>query len=154
MYTKIKNLLSATKVAFKNKIFLSAFCLLLSTLLPFYGFAQPPTNLPATNYIYADGIHSVKLTLQGMDFGQPIIQLNSGEKLELSFDDLLQQDRFLKYTLIHCTHNWQYSPLSPIEYLDGFSEDLINNYSFSFNTIVPYTHYKLVFPTDEMRILK
>ena len=154
MNTKIKNLLSATKVAFKNKVFLSAFCLLLSTLFPFYSFAQSPTDLPATNNIYAEGIHSVKLTLQGANFGQPIIQLNSGERLELSFDDLLQQDRFLKYTLIHCTHNWQYSPLNQIEYLDGFMEDLIEDVSFSFNTIVPYTHYSLVFPTNQMRILR
>jgi hypothetical protein len=44
--------------------------------------------------------------------------------------------------------------LNPIEYLDGFVEDLINDYSFSFNTIVPYTKYKLIFPTQEMRITK
>jgi hypothetical protein len=74
--------------------------------------------------------------------------------VSLTFDDLQQKDRFLKYTLIHCTHDWQYSPLNQIEYLDGFFEDNINDYSFSFNTIVPYTHYKLVFPTAEMRILK
>jgi len=116
--------------------------------------AQPPTDLPATNNIYAKGISSVTLTQLGMSFGQPIIQLNSGERLELSFDDLLQQDRFLKYTLIHCTHNWHYSSLNQIEYLDGFYEDWINDVSFSFNTIVPYTHYRLLFPTDDMRITK
>jgi hypothetical protein len=72
----------------------------------------------------------------------------------LSFDDLLQKDRYLKYTLIHCTHDWQYSSLNQIEYLDGFTEDLINDYSFSFNTIIPYTRYSLVFPTEQMRITK
>jgi len=135
--------------------------LLLFTLLIFnFQFsifnclAQTPTTLPPENNIYAEGIHSIKLTLQGTDFGQTIIQLHSGERLELTFDDLLQKDYFLKYTLIHCTHDWQYSSLNQIEYLDGFSEDLINDYSFSFNTIVPYTRYRLVFPTDEMRITK
>ena len=117
-------------------------------------FAQPPTDLPTTNNIYAKGINSVTLTPLGTNLGQPIIQLNSGERLVLSFDDLLQQDRFLKYTLIHCTHNWQYSSLNQIEYLDGFSEDWINDVSFSFQTIVPYTHYRLLFPTDDMRITK
>jgi hypothetical protein len=116
--------------------------------------AQSPTDLPAINEVYAKGIQSVKLTPFGVDFGQPIIQLFSGEKLVLSFDDLLQKDRYLKYTLIHCTHNWQYSILNQIEYLDGFFEDMISDYSFSFNTIVPYTHYKLVFPSEEMRITK
>ena len=116
--------------------------------------AQSPTDLPAINQVYAEGIHSVKLTSAGALMGQPIIQLLSGEKLELSFDDLLQKDRYLKYTLIHCTHNWQYSSLNQIEYIDGFSEDLINDYSFSFNTIEPYTRYRLLFPTDQMRITK
>ncbi|MCL2245936.1 MAG: DUF5103 domain-containing protein, partial [Lentimicrobiaceae bacterium] len=117
-------------------------------------FAQPPTELPPTNAVYEEGIHSIKITPQGVNFGQPVIQLLSGERLVLTFDDLLQKDRFLKYTLFHCSHDWQYSPLNQIEYLDGFLEDLINDYSFSFNTIVPYTKYKLVFPTQEMRITK
>jgi hypothetical protein len=117
-------------------------------------FAQSPSDLPATNKVYADGIHSVKLTPQGIDFGQPVMLLNSGEKLVLTFDDLLQKDRYLKYTLIHCSHNWNYSPLNQIEYLDGFTEDMISDYAFSFNTIVPYTRYKLVFPTSEMHVTK
>jgi len=117
-------------------------------------FAQAPTDLPAINKVYDDNIRSIKLTPAGNNFGQPIIQLFSGEKLVLTFDDLLQEDRYLKYTLIHCNHNWQYSSLNQIEYLDGFLEDIISDYSFSFNTIVPYTQYKLVFPTNEMRITK
>jgi len=123
-------------------------CLILNS------FAQSPTDLPAINKVYAEGIHSIKLAPEGAQFGQPVIQLSSRERLMLTFDDLLQEDRFLKYTLIHCSHNWEYSPLNPIEYLNGFVEDLINDYSFSFNTIVPYTRYRLVFPTQEMRITK
>jgi len=138
----------------KTGIYLLALLILNFQLLIVNCFAQSPTNLPTTNNVYAEGIHSVTLTMLGTNFGQPIIQLNSGERLELSFDDLLQQDRFLKYTLIHCTHNWQYSPLNQIEYLDGFYEDWIDDVSFSFNTIVPYTHYRLVFPTNDMRIIK
>ena len=116
--------------------------------------AQVPADLSAINKVYDESIHSIKLTPEGSNFGQPIIQLLSGERLVLTFDDLLQKDRFLKYTLIHCSHDWQYSSLNQIEYLDGFVEDLISDYSFSFNTIVPYTKYSLVFPTREMRITK
>jgi hypothetical protein len=128
------------------------FTFILFSLLPC--FAQSPTDLPATNAVYAEGIASVKLTPFGAEFGQPIMQLFSGEKLLLTFDDLLQKNRYLKYTLIHCSHDWQYSSLNQIEYLDGFFEDMINDYTFSFNTIVPYTKYKLLFPTGEMRITK
>jgi hypothetical protein len=123
-------------------------------LISAFCFAQSPTDLPTTNTTYDEAIQSIKLTIQGADFGQPVIQLNSDEKLVLAFDDLLQKDRYLKYTFVHCSNNWEYSPLNQIEYLDGFSEDLINDYAFSFNTIVRYTHYNLIFPTDEMRITK
>jgi len=128
--------------------------ILISCFSYLISFSQSPTDLPTINKVYADGIQSLKLTPAGALYGQPIIQLFSGERLDLSFDDLLQKDRYLKYTLIHCTHNWQYSSLNQIEYLDGFFEDLITDYSFSFNSIVPYTHYRLRFPTHEMRILK
>ena len=126
--------------------------LLLFCIVPC--FAQSPTDLPPINAIYAKGIQSVKLTPTSTNFGQPVIQLFSGEKLTLSFDDLLQKDRYLKYTLVHCSHDWQYSPLNQIEYIDGFTEDLLQNYAFSFNTVVPYTHYELTFPTREMRLTK
>jgi len=135
-----------------SKFFFFLFSFLLFSFFPC--FAQSPTDIPTTNAVYADGIQSIKLTPMGVEFGQPIIQLFSGEKLLLSFDDLLQKDRYLKYTFIHCSHDWQYSSLNQIEYLDGFFEDLITDYSYSFNTIVPYTKYKLLFPTAEMRITK
>jgi len=130
------------------------FALFLSSFSFINSYSQSPSDLPPMNTIYAKGIESVKLTPFGVEVGQPIIQLFSGEKLVLTFDDLLQKNRYLKYTLIHCTHDWQFSSLNQIEYLDGFNEDLINDYSFSFNTVVPYTRYRLVFPTNEMRITK
>jgi hypothetical protein len=143
------------KIAYRKP--LSAFCLLLILNFQFSilnSFAQSPTDLPAINAVYEEGIQSIKLTPLGVEYGQPIIQMLSNERLMLTFDDLLQKDRYLKYTLIHCSHDWQYSSLNQIEYLDGFYEDLITDYSYSFNTIVPYTKYKLVFPTGEMRIAK
>jgi hypothetical protein len=138
----------------KAEKFIFFLLMLIFQFTIFHSLAQAPTNISTANNVYDEEIHSIKLTPQGTDMGQPVVQLFSGERLVLTFDDLLQKDRYLKYTLIHCTHNWQYSPLNQIEYLDGFVEDIISDYSFSFNTIVPYTQYKLVFPTQEMRITK
>ncbi|MCL1851313.1 MAG: DUF5103 domain-containing protein [Bacteroidetes bacterium] len=146
MNTKFKNQ--------KAEKFIFFLLMLISQFTIFHSLAQAPTDISTANNVYDETILSIKLTSQGVDMGQPVIQLFSGERLVLTFDDLLQKDRFLKYTFIHCTHNWQYSQLNQIEYLDGFVEDLINEYSFSFNTIVPYTRYRLIFPTQEMRITK
>jgi hypothetical protein len=38
------------------------------------------------------------------------------------------------------------------DYIDGFREENIDQFAYSYNTTVPYTHYSLLFPTDNMRI--
>lgn len=126
----------------------------LLVLIFWNGSSQSTPNVPVENFVYDDAIKSVKITIEGFDFGLPIIKLNGPEKLKLIFDDLDQKDRYLKYTLIHCTHDWKFSPLNPIEYLDGFLEDQISQYSYSFNTIQHYTQYQLVFPSEMMRVTK
>jgi hypothetical protein len=60
----------------------------------------------------------------------------------------------LKYTFIHCTHDWQLSQLNPIEYIEGFMEEDITKYEHSFNTIEPYMHYEAVFPSENISFTK
>lgn len=103
--------------------------------------------------VYAEGITSVSLLPNGYLLSDPIIPLGRGE-LILKFDDLESESRFLKYTVIHCTHDWQLSEMNPIEYIDGFTEDNLDNYNYSFNTIVHYMQYNLSFPNDNLRITK
>ena len=39
----------------------------------------------------------------------------------------------------------------PMQYLDGFTEDYINSYGSSFNTLQKYNHFDLVFPTENLK---
>lgn len=117
-------------------------------------FGQIPEGVTPEDRVYVDGIWSVKLCPDGADFGIPLIRLNSADYLKLSFDNLETDSRYLRYTLIHCSHDWQISELNPLEYLDGFMEDDISDYSYSFNTIQHYTHYELLFPNERSRVLK
>lgn len=116
--------------------------------------AQPEVSSGITmeDNIYVKGIKSVTLLPTGQIHGEPVAQLGLGdEQLELAFDDLEQKDRFYKYTFIHCTHDWKPSDMNPIEYLDGFLEDELTEFNYSFNTMTRYVHHSLVFPTQNMR---
>lgn len=105
------------------------------------------------NHIYKDYIKSVQLHQIGWKFSPPIIALHSGDRLQLDFDDLAGDYIRYSYTLVHCDANWQASDLVAFDYLGGFSQDDITDYSFSFNTFQTYTHYRLVFPNANMQML-
>lgn len=76
----------------------------------------------------------------------PLLNLGSGEQLLLSFDDLRGGSRNLYYSVVHCNADWSPSSISPIEYLESFSEDRINDYRFSYSTYKKYTHYEVKLP--------
>lgn len=117
--------------------------------------AQQIADFQIENKVYVDGVRSVKLRPAGQHIGEPIAILNGGhEQLELDFDDLETDDHYLKYTFIHCTHDWKISDMNQIEYISGFNEDMIEEYDYSFNTIVSYTHYHLLFPSENMSFTK
>lgn len=131
-------------------------CILLITTILFvrFLFAQNTDKIVYENYCYVEDIATVQCFQPKYPYALPVMTLNSEEKLQLSFDDLSGESRYLKYTFIHCSHDWKPDALNQLEYLDGFMEDEITDYSYSFNTIVSYTHYSLDFPTDMMRITK
>lgn len=128
-------------------------CLLVFLLFCTCLSAQPDlSHIQLENKVYVDGIESVTLLPTGSLIGMPIVQLGDG--LTLLFDDLNEEPRYYKYTLIHCTHDWKPSDMNQIEYIDGFNEDLINTYNYSFNALTKYAQYSLNFPNDNMRLTK
>ncbi len=102
------------------------------------------------NYTSSENIKTILLHKEGFELSLPLIELNSSEKLLLSFDDLNNNETSYKYTFIHCDADWTTSDMQSYEYIKGFTEDLITDYQYSFSTIQKYTHYKLLFPTENM----
>ncbi|MBN2637735.1 MAG: DUF5103 domain-containing protein [Bacteroidales bacterium] len=100
--------------------------------------------------VYDPNIVTVQLYPVGEPLKDPIIELNSGQQLQLSFDDLSNQYATYQYSWIHCSADWNSSQLQPIDYTQGFFTENITNYQFSFNTLTGYVHYQLTFPTTEM----
>lgn len=106
------------------------------------------------DYVYRPNIKTVQLHDESFEISQPILNLNSAEKLKLSFDDLDADLKNYSFTVIHCSNNWEPSGLVTAEYLDGFQDITINDYRYSFNTLQKYTHYNALFPNNSARLTK
>ena len=105
------------------------------------------------NKIYKDSINTIQLAPRGNQFGFPIINLNTDDRLMLSFDYLSDEHKIYNYQLVHCDSKWNPSGISSMEYIDGFENGDITDYEFSFNTIQEYIHYSLQFPSLNMKIV-
>lgn len=106
------------------------------------------------NFAYQPGIKSVLLTLKTDELQPPIIRLNSDDQLLLRFDDLSAEFKNLSYTFIHCNADWQPSILSETEYMQGFTENFITDYTFSLNTLQKFIHYQVEFPNSNSQLTK
>ena len=102
------------------------------------------------NKIYKSSIHTVLLHPYGFELGEAILNLNKKDSLLLSFDELDSLPKNYFYTLIHCNADWTRSNLLETEYLKGFSQELIFEYTNSFNTIQNYVNYKATIPSKNM----
>ena len=100
---------------------------------------------------YRDEVQTVMLHPTGFDLDKPVIYINNmKEQLHLQFDVFADDAPYLYYTLVHCDNQWQPTDLPKNDYLNGFFQEEINDFTFSLNTFVNYVHYDLVFPTENM----
>ena len=102
--------------------------------------------------IFSQNIKSIQLRpLQENNFSA-IVPL--GTVLELSFDDLDNDNKEYQYKIQHMTHDWQPSRLLSSQYIDGFDQNNINTITNSFNTFQNYTHYSVQIPNQNSVITK
>ena len=106
------------------------------------------------DYVYLDNIKSVKFHVRGLFTSLPIVALGGRGQLELSFDDLQGDYKNYEYTVEHCNADWTPSGLFDNDYMDGFPENDINDYEYSFKTKSIYTNYRLLFPNEDLRLTK
>jgi len=135
-----------------------ALLILLSVKLPVHAGRQFPhiqktdTTIDSTinwvtpDHVYVPYIKTVHLYPSDMPLNYPLITLNSGQTLTLSFDDLEGGVKDYYYTIVLCNADWKPAALNPFEYIKGFSANRINQYRFSTFPLQRYTHYSLTFP--------
>jgi hypothetical protein len=126
-------------------------------LFPFFASAQEDDYFDDTFVRYEDrtyqkSIKTVEFSIKNVQLGLPVIALGGGEILELQFDDLNAEYQDYTYTVIHCDRNWEKTDIPTSEYIDGFLEENVMKYDFSFNTVQPFIHYSLSFPSQNFQI--
>ena len=104
-----------------------------------------------SDYNYKESVTSVLFHRLGWELTSPVIVYGTDEKLFLSFDDLDGDYQVWQYTVIHCDADWKPTDLWPNEYIEGFTDDYIRDYQFSFNTLQPFTNYSLVIPNEQFK---
>ncbi|MGZ3756719.1 MAG: type IX secretion system plug protein [Mucilaginibacter sp.] len=109
-------------------------------------FAQTPYE----NNVFNPAIKSVEFYNTAKQASFPIINLGSKEQVLLAFDDLRGSSRNFYYTIEHCDENWNSSNISSNEYLQGYTDDRILDYTYSSGTIQKYTHYEVKLPNDNI----
>ncbi|MBI5916436.1 MAG: DUF5103 domain-containing protein [Bacteroidetes bacterium] len=125
---------------------------LLAMMLPVVGFSQDE-DLRYYDFVYMDNLKSVKFHAEGLLLSLPIIELGGNVGVVLSFDDLSRDYKDYTYSVVHCNANWEPSNLTEFEYIDGFSEERIERYDYSFKVKTTYTHYQMTVPNEDLRLL-
>ena len=83
----------------------------------------------------------------------PIMELGSGDVVNISFDQLSHDYHRLVYHLEPCNPDWTPNEgLFESDWLEGFNDRPIEDYENSLNTNVLYTHYRFQLPNADTRL--
>ena len=127
---------------------------LILPLILFFSFSShaQDEDLEYSDQTYLENIRTVLVYPIDAPLNEPLINLRDQDGgLFISFDDLEGDVKSYTYTVVHCNADWTPSELSEIDYLEGFNEEDIENYDFSFNTLVSYTNYSFRLPNENIR---
>ncbi len=116
----------------------------LVCLLVFFSYLSAKAQVP--DHIYVSNIKTVKFHMQGNPFAYPSWKLNSGDRMELHFDDMDGNVKNYSYTYQLCNADWTPAILSQFDFITGFSQMRLNNYRISSLALTKYTHYQALLP--------
>jgi Domain of unknown function (DUF5103) len=114
--------------------------LLVLLFVPFLGFGQIKEEVRMSQ------IKSAQLFMFGNQTAYPVLELNSGDRMELHFDDMDANIKNYSYTFLLCNADWTPAMVSPFDFINGFMQQRISTYRTSNVALTRYTHYQAVLP--------
>jgi hypothetical protein len=114
-------------------------------------FAQyEPPNGIYPDAVFRSDIKTVRLNRADWEISYPVAHINDDDPLELTFDEVTETAKTYAYSIIHCDAAWQQSRVAVTDYMDGFESNYVRDYAYSFNTLIPYVHYRIPIPNIDV----
>ncbi len=98
------------------------------------------------DHVYMADIRTPKLFQQNNQQSMPLIGLNTGDQLELHFDDMCGYPRNYYYTFVLCNADWTPADVNVFDYIKGFTQNRLNQYRVSSIAATKYVHYQALLP--------
>ena len=114
------------------------------------GAQTPEQHYYYENAVFNEDIKTVMMYRDGFELSNPVWEMGEEVPLVFKFDDLSGEVKNYNYTIIHCDANWNESFLMQSDYLEGFFENPLNDYAYSFNTSFNYVNYQLFLPNENV----
>ena len=127
------------------------FLLLIFACNSAYSQYRPPDNI-YPDAVFNSDIKTCRILKDGWDTSYPISRMDDEKPLVLTFDELSKNARNYYYSIIHCDADWRQSRLSTSEYMTAFPVNQIRRFDYSFNTLIPYVHYQLHLPNEDVQL--
>ncbi len=131
----------------RTKLFLVLFFLCVAAQAQYF----PPNGI-YPDAVFAERFKTVRIHKAGWETSYAVGHIDDENPLMLSFDELAKTARNYSYTIVHCDADWRQSRLSINEYMNGFPNNQIRNYEYSFNTLTHYVHYRLMIPNEDVQL--
>ena len=113
-------------------------------LLFYFLFIAVSSGAQIPDHIYKPNIHSVKLYRLADMYSYPVINLGSGDQVELHFDDMDNDVKYYYYSYQLCNADWTPANVQTYDFIRGFQSNRITNYRNSSIAQTRYTHYPAV----------
>jgi hypothetical protein len=101
--------------------------------------------------IYQNSIHTVLIHPVNKPLAIPVVPLNGLSPLLISFDDFKNEYQDYYYSVELRNADWSAVPMSAFDYLQGFNQNKISNFSVSSIATQRYYHYEFNFPNAQAR---
>ena len=115
-------------------------------ILLLFVFVQSLSGQRLPDHMYSKDIRTAKLFPQNNQQSMPLLTLNSGELLELHFDDMIGYPKNYYYTYQLCNADWSPADVNIFDYLKGFPQNRLSQYRVSSVASSKYVHYQALLP--------